>query len=257
MIMYFINTSATNLKTAKFKLFTLIELLVVIAIIAILASMLLPALRNAKVAAHRTFCLSSMKQIGLGLRNYVTDYNNWWPYREDAPFEPVRYWALQLTDGGYMKQGKGTEDFTVYCPTRERTSANLYIKNLSDYVINAAPSDGGWGNMGGGLREGTTGMLGCKDTVIHNPSTFGVLGEKDDVYVGAAQYVRDYRYLCTNQIPPVHSTGVMSLDSHGNSSNYLFADNHVSSIAWKNFIWGNFTIRKTSFYKDITILNRP
>ncbi len=55
--------------------FTLIELLVVIAIIAILAAILFPVFAQARAAARKAVCISSEKQISLGILMYFQDYD--------------------------------------------------------------------------------------------------------------------------------------------------------------------------------------
>src|SRR5436853_4324942 len=59
--------------------FTLIELLVVIAIIAILAAILFPVFSRARENARRASCQSNLKQIGLGIFQYIQDYDEKYP----------------------------------------------------------------------------------------------------------------------------------------------------------------------------------
>lgn len=103
-----------KLKTIR-KAFTLIELLVVIAIIAILAAILFPVFARARENARRTSCLSNIKQIGLGVMQYVQDYDEMYPmaYNGGNP-SGSQYWNEVLQP--YVKS---TQVFR--CPSSQMT----------------------------------------------------------------------------------------------------------------------------------------
>src|SRR3972149_2674819 len=54
--------------------FTLIELLVVISIIALLMAIIMPALHLARDQGRRAACMSNMRQVGMALVLYQTEY---------------------------------------------------------------------------------------------------------------------------------------------------------------------------------------
>jgi len=71
--------NAATKKSPPLTAFTLIELLVVIAIIAILASLLLPALAQAKAKAQRVECMSNERQLAITWVLYAGDCGDFLP----------------------------------------------------------------------------------------------------------------------------------------------------------------------------------
>ena len=91
-------------KSFVLKGFTLIELLVVITIIAILAAMLLPALSRAKSASKTTVCIGNLKQIGIYMQLYESDFG-YTPVNVKWGAANIRWWDQLVM---YATPGAGT-----------------------------------------------------------------------------------------------------------------------------------------------------
>lgn len=105
--------------------FSLIELLVVIAICAVLISILLPVLMRARECARKATCSSNLKQIGVALMMYVSDYDECFPNDGNPYLWWGRYWRwllmpylglLQTHSGNPLKATSGMSAILL-CPS--------------------------------------------------------------------------------------------------------------------------------------------
>jgi prepilin-type N-terminal cleavage/methylation domain-containing protein/prepilin-type processing-associated H-X9-DG protein len=193
-------------------LFTLIELLVVIAIIAILASMLLPALQQAREKARSVSCVANQKQVGLGMLMYLDDNKDTYPRANGADKDKWEVVWLPYC---------GNDRKVYYCPSDTRTE--------NDWNTDVRYISYGYNILGIGAVSGTHPVTGASGAYsvslvqIKMPTNTLVTV---DCHHSASTVNGSYYVAVPNAA--MMSTFV-PYARHGSRSNVLHVDGHVDS----------------------------
>lgn len=227
--------------------FTLIELLVVIAIIAILASMLLPALKNAREMATSTDCKNRKRQVAMLFTYYADDNKDWsvgayCPYFPHATYGTIHYsHHLFMVHYGYFKEpitAAAVRNSIFKCPKLNKIHAH-----------DAWCSTGVNGSIGDGRLYGTNNLSISRKFYLYG----GALASGScnffrpgSVVKGPAKIAWGWDGISYSATPAF---------PHNKHSTMFFVDLHVESVPIK--VVGSFRTLTSNLNQEKTALANP
>jgi prepilin-type N-terminal cleavage/methylation domain-containing protein/prepilin-type processing-associated H-X9-DG protein len=266
--------------------FTLIELLVVMAIIGLLAAILFPVFARARENARRASCASNMKQLGLGILQYVQDYDERMPaaafgddidaggnndskatdcaigrYRwMDAIYPYVKSEQLFTCPDHYRGPGADRQgEIYAYCDSTKYSGGKSgYVSNYGSYVAN---------DLYGFSANVTPFSYNHQQAVravstFEAPATTVMVGETRGDRGGGGVGTRNYHIACyiTASLDINADTEISGwrnfarlVERHLGTTNILYCDGHVKAVPFERLIEKTTVLSGHTVYSAFTV----
>ncbi|RYF53831.1 MAG: DUF1559 domain-containing protein [Cytophagaceae bacterium] len=219
------------MKSIQRHAFTLIELLVVIAIIAILAAILFPVFARARENARRSSCQSNLKQVGLGIMQYIQDYDEKYPitaiYNPPYCFQSndgfFHYGAWRVLIQPYVKSG---QIFT--CPSSTKEQATTAYALDPNNTVGRVTMAGQW-NYGANEAVITTNGTPFSAAGVNSVSLLPMVADCSFTLFTTPARIYNANHTNADAYNPPETPNE-AFSRHFNGSNVLFADGHVKFL---------------------------
>jgi len=198
--------------------FTLIELLVVISIIAILASLLLPALRNAKEKGKDIMCKSNMKQCGFAMQSYIGDSNGILVLSSYTGVAGSSKAWVQYLNGDIGGDVYLSKNDVAVCPS---FYPERYIGRSYTYGCHMSTTY----LQGLFLPPGYASGPFIKVSAVSSPGSLWILGDSVANWSSLSRWAQGYLIY---DVPDGSNCGLHI--RHFNGANFLFLDGHVNGV---------------------------
>lgn len=211
----------TEAVISKAKALSVTETLVIVAVVAVLLGLLVVGLAKTREQARRAACKNHLKQIGLALQLYATDYDSWFPRGPEGAYSSYSLGILFYEGSNYLANAN-----LLLCPGDPDATLGAWDK----IATGMSPDNGGLHASSTSYSYDHYKVARIAPDIALVADEMGV--EDKDAYgspgtMGTTEYEIYNRDMPWSQIAGTARTDLNSPNHGGVGQHVLYIDSHV------------------------------